>query len=112
MTEWADRARQVCQKLGAKFLIDDSLENALKCVTASPPVPVLLFGDYEWNHRIGRYGDVKNETSFEDKLKRECGREFWREESVDKEVPEGAPLTRVNGWSEVLEWVAAREKDL
>ena len=59
----------------------------------------------------GRYGDVKNETSFEDKLKREGGREFWKEEraQLDKEIPEGAPLTRVKNWREVLEWVEKRK---
>ena len=54
-------------------MIDDSVENALKCVTADPPVPVLLFGDYMWNQRVGRYSDITKETSFEDKLAREGG---------------------------------------
>ena len=86
-------------------MIDDSIENALKCVTAEPPVPVLLFGHYQWNSRVGRYADIKKETSFEEKLAREGGREFWKEESADREVPPGAPLTRVKGWQEVVEWV-------
>ena len=98
---------QVCRKLRAKFLIDDSMENALKCVVTDPPVPVLLFGNYSWNTRLGRYGDITKETSFEDKLKREGGREFWKDDSValEKEIPPGAPLTRVKDWNEVLDWV-------
>lgn len=54
---------------------------------------------------MGRYSNIASETSFEEKLQREGGREFWKEESVDKEIPPGAPLTRVKGWKEVLEWV-------
>ncbi len=99
---------QVCRKIGAKFLVDDSIENALKCVVdADPPVPVLVFGDYPWNSRIGRYSDVSKETSFEEKLQREGGREFWKEDSIalEKEMPPTAPLTRVKGWTEVLEWM-------
>ncbi|TBU64735.1 hypothetical protein BD310DRAFT_943733 [Dichomitus squalens] len=97
----------VCRKIGAKFLIDDSVENALKCVVADPPEPVLLFGDYSWNTRVGRYSDITKETSFEEKLKREGGREFWKEDSaaLEKEIPPSAPLTRVKDWKEVLEWV-------
>ena len=95
----------MCRRLSAKVLIDDSVQNALMCVTTDPPVPVLLFGDHQWNQRVGRYSDITKETSFEEKLAREGGREFWKEESADKEVPPGAPLTRVKGWAEVLEWV-------
>ena len=73
---------QVCRKIGAKFLIDDSAENSIKCACANPPVPVLLFGDYAWNQRIGQYDDVTKEVSFEEKLKREGGREFWKEEKL------------------------------
>ncbi|RDX56226.1 hypothetical protein OH76DRAFT_1396566 [Lentinus brumalis] len=101
----------VCRKIGAKLLIDDSVENALKCVTTEPPVPVLLFGDYQWNKRVGRYKDIASEVSFEDKLKREGGREFWKEEDVDKEIPPGAPLTRVKNWKEVLEWVEKKRAE-
>ena len=54
---------------------------------------------------MGRYSNIASETSIEEKLQREGGREFWKEESVDKEIPPGAPLTRVKGWKEVLEWV-------
>ncbi|KAH9891014.1 hypothetical protein C8Q73DRAFT_702559 [Cubamyces lactineus] len=99
----------VCRKIGAKFIVDDSVENALKCVQADPPVPVLLFGDYSWNQRAAHYGDVKKEVSFEEKLKREGGREFWKEEKVV--VPEGAPLTRVKSWDEVIQWVEKQKAE-
>ena len=89
--------------MGAKFLIDDSLENAMKCLDHSPPIRVLLFGDNEWNKRESKYTDIKTELSFDQRLKKEGGREFWKEEAV--KIPEGAPLTRVNGWDEVIAWV-------
>ncbi|KAI0728549.1 hypothetical protein C8Q72DRAFT_779596 [Fomitopsis betulina] len=93
----------VCKKLGAKLMIDDSLENALKCIQADPPVTILLFGDYEWNKRSGTYKHINDEVSFEERTKREGGREWWHDD--DAIIPEGAPLTRVNNWAEVVEWV-------
>ena len=90
-------------------MIDDSLENALKCATADPPVPILLFGDNQWNQRLAKYSDIKEEISFAERLKREGGREFWKEEGVT--FPEGAPLARVKDWNEVVEWIKhAREQ--
>lgn len=89
-------------------MIDDSIENALKCVNASPPVPTLLFGDNEWNKRESKYSDINAELSFAQKLEKEGGREFWKEEKVV--VPEGAPLTRVKDWTEVVAWVEEAQK--
>ncbi|CDO70228.1 hypothetical protein BN946_scf184942.g28 [Trametes cinnabarina] len=99
----------VCRKLKAKFLVDDSAENAVKCVTTEPQVPVLLFGGYAWNQRVAQYSDVKKEVSFEERLKREGGREFWKEEKL--ELPEGAQLTRVKDWEEVMQWVEKQKAD-
>ncbi|PSR80711.1 hypothetical protein PHLCEN_2v6627 [Hermanssonia centrifuga] len=95
----------VCLKLKAKVLIDDSLENALKCALHPQPTPVLLFGNNAWNQRESKYGDMKEELSFEERLKKEGGREFWKEENV--KIPEGVPLTRVTDWTGVVQWVEA-----
>ncbi|KAH9945618.1 hypothetical protein B0H21DRAFT_429036 [Amylocystis lapponica] len=94
---------EVCRKIGARLMIDDSVENALKCATADPPMPVLLFGDNQWNQRVATYGDIKDELSFAQKLEKEGGREFWKEETVT--IPEGAPMTRVKDWHGVVRWV-------
>ncbi|KAH9853054.1 hypothetical protein C2E23DRAFT_868248 [Lenzites betulinus] len=99
----------VCRRIGAKFLVDDSAENALKCATADPPVPVLLFGDYAWNRHAAHYDDVKKEVSFAEKFEREGRREFWKEDTL--EVPAGAPLTRVKNWAEVIEWVEKQQAE-
>ncbi|KAJ3552817.1 hypothetical protein NM688_g3952 [Phlebia brevispora] len=99
----------VCLQLGAKFLIDDSLENALKCIKHPQPTQVLLFGNNAWNKREASYKDIKDELSFEERLKKEGGREFWKEEEV--EIPAHLPLTRVPDWEGVVAWaeVALRE---
>lgn len=47
--------------------------------------------------------DIKDELSFAQRLEKEGGREFWKDE--DTVLPEGAPLTRVDDWQGVLEWV-------
>ncbi|THH29738.1 hypothetical protein EUX98_g4458 [Antrodiella citrinella] len=99
----------VCHKLKAKLMIDDSVENSLKCIHADPPVPVLLFGNNEWNQRESKFTDITQELSFEQRLEKEGGREFWKEEKV--EFPEGAPLTRVKGWEDIVAWVQAAKKD-
>lgn len=100
---------QVCEKLGARFLVDDSLDNALKCATHAPPTPVLLFGDNAWNQRESHYGDVAAELSFAQRLEREGGREFWKDEVV--RIPDGLPLTRVKNWEEVMRWVEDRRRE-
>lgn len=41
--------------------------------------------------------------TFSRRLEANGGKEFWKDERLD--VPEGAPLYRVKGWSEVVEWV-------
>ena len=52
VSNFSERNRvQICFKLGAKFLVDDSLENLLKCANHTNPTPVLLFGRNQWNLR-------------------------------------------------------------
>lgn len=71
----------------------------MQCVNASEPVPVLLFGDYEWNRRVSSADDM----TFDIRLEACDGREFWREETVP--IPKGAALWRVRDWKEVVQWV-------
>lgn len=44
-------------------------------------MPVLLFGDYEWNKRISGPDDVNDERTFDQRLASENGREFWKQVS-------------------------------
>jgi hypothetical protein len=94
---------QVCTDLNAQLLIDDSAENALQCATAVFPTRTLLFGDYQWNKRLSRHDDARDEMSFDRRLKAEGGREFWKDETVP--IPDGAPLWRVKDWGEIVRWV-------
>ncbi|KAF5384739.1 hypothetical protein D9757_006237 [Collybiopsis confluens] len=96
----------VCAKLNARLLIDDSSENALQLVTTlSEPIPVLLFGQYEWNKRISSHADSVESMVFENRLQIEGGREFWKEERFEDHIPDGAQIRRVKDWEEVVEWV-------
>ncbi|KIP06933.1 hypothetical protein PHLGIDRAFT_106379 [Phlebiopsis gigantea 11061_1 CR5-6] len=99
----------VCKKLNAKFLVDDSLDNALTCATHEHPTPVLLFGYNAWNQRESKYKDIKDELSFEQRLEKEGGREFWKDEVIT--IPEGLPLRRVKDWGEVIQWVETQQRE-
>lgn len=94
---------KVCADLGAKLLIDDSIENAMQCATATPPTTTLLFGNYQWNQRMCGPGDDKDEMAFDQRLASEGGREFWKDDVVS--IPDGALLYRVKDWSEAVRWV-------
>ncbi|KIK71372.1 hypothetical protein GYMLUDRAFT_33525 [Collybiopsis luxurians FD-317 M1] len=101
---------QVCADLKAQVLIDDSSENALQLVTdLSEPIPVLLFGQYEWNQRISLPSDSAEAMVFENRLQIEGGREFWKEEKFEDHIPEGSPIHRVKDWSEVVSWITAAQ---
>ena len=89
--------------MNVKLLIDDSVENALSCASASPPVPVLLFGDYPWNQRYSSLDESKDHLGYEDRLQFEGGKHWWLEESV--ELPES--VTRVKDWKAAVEYVKA-----
>lgn len=70
---------------------------------APNPVPVLLFGDYEWNKRVSGPDDARDEMCFDVRFKACGGKEFWKEETIG--VPEGAALWRVKDWSEAVRWI-------
>lgn len=70
-------------------------------------MPVLLFGNYEWNKRISRPSDNRDEMSFKEREKVE-GKYFWKNEKL--EVPEGALLYKVKDWGEVVQWVKDARK--
>ncbi len=93
---------QICHRIGAKLLIDDSVENALACASATPPVTVLLFGDYQWNKRESKVDAPEDHLGYEDRLKAEGGQEWWLEDNVDGNQPSN--VTRARGWQEVVSW--------
>lgn len=38
---------EICKKVGATYLVDDTIKNAVHC--AAEGIEVILFGDYHWN---------------------------------------------------------------
>ena len=72
-------------------------------------MPVLLFGDYEWNKRVCGPDDAHDDKSFDIQLKAYDGKEFWKEETLS--IPEGAQLWRVKDWSEVIRWIQQARGD-
>lgn len=107
-----DRARlQVAHSIPAMLLIDDSIENALDCATATPPVPVLLFGAYPWNRHVSRQDTPEDMLAHAERVARgidseaaeRLGEEMargWTGESEGQELP--ACVRRVRGWEEVV----------
>ncbi|KAG1754986.1 uncharacterized protein EDB91DRAFT_264516 [Suillus paluster] len=106
---------EVCIDIGAKLLIDDSLENALACAHhipldgATKPPPVLLFGSYEWNKRLSLASDECNDMVYEVRFQRDGGK--FLEEDVKlgdealKEANTMLSVRRVKDWSEVVRYV-------
>lgn len=82
--------------------MDDSAENALACARdANPRIPVLLFGDYSWNQRLSLVEKPEDHLGFEDRLKSENGREWWKNEHADDVLPSDKVI-RVKDWNEVV----------
>ncbi|KAG8951256.1 hypothetical protein FRC04_006495 [Tulasnella sp. 424] len=91
---------QMLKQLGASMLIDDSLDNCMDC--AKSGIPVLLFGDYEWNKRRSGISAGVESMGFEEREKVEgTGRRWWvRDDVADERL---SPLIRrVRGWDDVL----------
>ncbi|EGN92424.1 hypothetical protein SERLA73DRAFT_99345 [Serpula lacrymans var. lacrymans S7.3] len=103
--------KEVCTNIGAKLLIDDSLENALNCAgysppffssrpssstisptpteppkSQSPPIPVLLFGTYPWNKRLSLSSDCSfstpDEQVFDVRVEKTGGERFLEEDAI------------------------------
>lgn len=112
---------EVCVDIGAKLLIDDSMENALACADYIPldgvakPPPVLLFGAYEWNRRLSLTSHEHDDMVYEGRFQREG--EGFLDEDVKRgdEALEQAnakhSVCRVKDWSEVMRYVRKVKDD-
>ncbi|KAH7883864.1 hypothetical protein F5I97DRAFT_1603704 [Phlebopus sp. FC_14] len=112
---------QVCIDLGAKLLIDDSMENAMTCAlhpsdNENRPPLVLLFGSYEWNKRISHSSDECEEMVYKNRAEREGGTEFLERdiirgtEALAQANARELRIKRVKDWSDVL-WYVTEEKN-
>ena len=80
------------------------MENALSCAGASPPINVLLFGEYQWNKRESPLNKPEDHLGYDARMELE-GREWWIDECVDPKLPQN--VRRVKTWKEVVEWIDA-----
>ena len=87
--------------MGALLLIDDSAENSLACGRAG--IDVLLFGEYSWNRRISSTDKPEDNLGYDERLKFEGGREWWKDEKADDLLP--GNVKRVSDWGGVIEHV-------
>ncbi|KAF8845368.1 hypothetical protein BDN67DRAFT_454087 [Paxillus ammoniavirescens] len=115
---------EVCIDLGAKLLIDDSMDNALACARYVAPdgvakvaPPVLLFGAYEWNKRMSQPGDERDDMVFDVRVEREGGTHFLEEDAkkaaqlLESVNAKRACVLRANDWNEVVRYIIAAQKE-
>ncbi|KAF9229612.1 hypothetical protein BS17DRAFT_771683 [Gyrodon lividus] len=115
---------EVCIDIGAKLLIDDSMDNALACAqyaapdgVAKVPPPVLLFGAYEWNKRMSQPGDERDDMVFDVRVKREGGTHFLEEDAKKADQALASVnakrtcVLRASDWNEVVRYVIAAQKE-
>ncbi|CEL52286.1 hypothetical protein RSOLAG1IB_00826 [Rhizoctonia solani AG-1 IB] len=111
----------ILEMIGAKALIDDSLPNALLC---SEVVPVLLFGEYQWNKRPSFDATAQDRMSHAERQRWEQVEAKHRAETNGVEVKESdwnewwerdnlrilpPRITRAGDWARVIEWFESSE---
>ena len=103
---------EVCIRIGARLLIDDSLENALACAeyfTHSGdcvPPSVLLFGGYQWNKRLSLYEDEHDDMAYARRVELARGSTDFLVEDIRKgeEALARANAKRLNFVQRVKDW--------
>lgn len=117
---------EICIRIGAKLLIDDSLENAVACAKYISPSgdgagpPVLLFGDYQWNRRLSFPEDEHDDMAYARRVELGNGdTSFLVEDARQGEealvaLAQANPerpnfVQRVKDWKEVVKYVEALE---
>lgn len=111
---------QVCMDIGTKILIDDSIENAMACVqhVAEPdggvaPPHVLLFGSYEWNRRLSRHSEERDDMVYAKRIEVEGDNQFLERDVIDceeelrKANSNKIRIKRAQDWNEVIAHVEA-----
>ncbi|CAE6426848.1 unnamed protein product [Rhizoctonia solani] len=111
----------VLKTIRAKALIDDSLPNAMLC---SGVVPVVLFGDYQWNKRPSFDETAQDRMSYSERQrweqveakyraekngiesKESDWNEWWERDNLYV-LPPG--INRAKSWTQVIEWFKSEE---
>jgi len=89
---------EVCQSISAVALIDDNLNHVVSCSAGRPPVPTVLFGEYEWNKRLSSVASELDQMGYEQRLLAEKGVEWWKEDELH-ELP--LLVKRSSSWADV-----------
>lgn len=88
---------EICKLIGAKMLVDDSLENAYD-VHDNAGLPILLFGDWNWNKKTLHLDAAASPKSYAQRI-----RDGEKEDTTDVVLPKG--IVRTIRWSDVVEHV-------
>lgn len=91
--------------MGARLLIDDSVDNALVCAAAG--FPVLLYGDYPWGQRLSPVSNSLDKFSFAARRALDSSN-WWEKERVV--LPE--KVWRVHSWKEAVRWIQSHMPSL
>ncbi|KAK4686223.1 hypothetical protein P7C73_g3906, partial [Tremellales sp. Uapishka_1] len=89
---------KVLRAINASLFIDDHHGNLEPILSATPPIPCLLFGAYKWNSGKSGANSPAELMSHQERL--EAGMQLTREE-----IREEKGLWRAKRWGDVLEWV-------
>ncbi|KAH0838550.1 hypothetical protein J3R83DRAFT_6869 [Lanmaoa asiatica] len=114
---------EVCIRIGAKLLIDDSLENAVACAEYVSPSgdgvapSVLLFGYYQWNKRLSLPEDEHDDMVYARRVELGNGDTNFLVEDVrhGEEALARANekrqdfVQRVKDWNAVVSYIEASE---
>lgn len=114
---------EVCIRVGANLLIDDSLENAVACAEHVSPSgdevgpPVLLFGDYQWNKRLSLPEDEHDDMAYARRVELRSGDTSFLVEDIRRSEEALARVNdkrqncvrRVKDWKGVVRYVEALE---
>jgi len=94
----------VCKRVGAAFLVDDSIHNALEVVENGPPgIRVALFGDYLWNRHWTDMTREEFAKSHEERMS--LG---YVDDLSFTVLPD--TIARCSTWSAVLEFLRIKEE--
>ncbi|KAF9229611.1 hypothetical protein BS17DRAFT_771681 [Gyrodon lividus] len=110
---------EVCISIGAKLLIDDSMENAVACAYhvssdgEGDPPSVVLFGDYQWNKRLSLQEDERDDMTYTRRVELSNEDISFLEEDVrrgDEALAQANKkrvglVKRLKDWEEVVKYV-------
>jgi hypothetical protein len=93
--------------VGGSLLVDDSLENAFACARDAAPLPVLLFGNWQWNKRRSLLRQEPGTLDYLSYVERQALGMSWMDEAIgDNELPPG--IERVFSWPGVVDAIGRR----